>query len=142
MDPCSPIERPWPTASVHYTALDDGLTHPWDGLAYVNPPYSNAGPWMARLAAHGHGVGLVFARTDTRWWFEHVWPHATALLFLAGRVTFRRPDGTEPGHSSGGPSVLVAYGAEAAERLAGCGLAGALTGQVKMLTPFGGARRS
>ena len=31
LDPCSPINRPWPTAGVHYTVLDDGLSQPWHG---------------------------------------------------------------------------------------------------------------
>lgn len=32
LDPCSPIDRPWPTAKKHYTILDDGLNKTWGGL--------------------------------------------------------------------------------------------------------------
>lgn len=126
LDPCSPANRPWPTAAVHYTAEDDGLSLPWHGRVFLNPPYSEITPWMAKLAGHGRGTALVFARCETAWWFDHVWPYAAAL-FLAGRVTFHRGDGTgsKAGHNSGGPSVLLAYGPDDVDRLRSCGLAGA-----------------
>ena len=34
----------------------------------MNPPYGPPpviGPWMRRMAAHGHGTALIFARTET-----------------------------------------------------------------------------
>lgn len=86
----------------------------------MNPPYGKAlGAWLNRLAMHGNGIALVFARTDTRAFFENVWGKASLLLFVRGRLTFARPDGSEPslGHNSGGPSVLIGYGEEAARRL-------------------------
>lgn len=127
LDPCSPVDRPWDTARRHLTVVDDGLDHEWSGRIWLNPPYSDAGTWMARLAAHGQGTALVFARCETRWWFESVWPHATALLFIAGRVTFHHGDGSgsKAGHNSGGPSVLIAYGTHDAEMLRRSGIAGA-----------------
>lgn len=67
-----------------------------------------------------NAVALVFARTETRLFFDHVWPHASALLFLRSRITFHYPsgEGSKAGHNSGGPSVLIAYGAMAHARLA------------------------
>lgn len=129
LDPCAPVRRPWPTAAQHFTVEDDGLEEEWEGRVWLNPPYSTLEPWMARLAEHGDGIALVFARCETRWWFEHVWPHASALLFLAGRLTFHRPDGkpSKAGHNSGGPSVLVAYGAGNAFTLERSALPGAFT---------------
>lgn len=129
LDPCSPVDRPWPTAARHLTVEDDGLTAEW-GLGervWLNPPYSTLDPWMRRLAAHGTGTALLFARTETRWFFAHVWRMATAVLFLEGRLTFHRLDGTSSpaGHNSGGPSILVAYGPRDRDALLGCGLPGA-----------------
>lgn len=86
----------------------------------MNPPYGKmTGDWLKKLATHNHGIALVFARTETKMFFEHVWPCASALLFMRGRLTFCYPDGTgsEAGHNSGGPSVLIGYGQEAAKRL-------------------------
>lgn len=120
LDPCASVEQPWPCATSQYTVLDNGLLRPWHGFVYMNPPYGRQlHVWLNRLALHQNGIALVFARTDTTAFFEEVWPVAKCLLFLRGRLTFHRPDGSAPvmGHNSGGPSVLVAYGDEAESRL-------------------------
>jgi hypothetical protein len=39
LDPCAPIARPWETAAAHYTAEDDGLSKPWAGRVWCNPPF-------------------------------------------------------------------------------------------------------
>lgn len=72
LDPCSPIERPWPTARRHLTIVDNGLIQPWDGRVWLNPPYSTSviGQWLARLADHNRGVALIFARTETDAFFR------------------------------------------------------------------------
>lgn len=110
LDPCSPIDRPWDTAAKHYTIADDGLRREWSGRVWMNPPYAHAAKWLARLADHGTGTALVFARTETRLWFDHVWPHASGLLFLRGRLHFHYVNGRRAHANSGAPSVLVAYG--------------------------------
>jgi hypothetical protein len=126
LDPCSPIGRPWDTAAKHYTIDDDGLAQQWDGYTWVNPPYGKeAATWLDRLADHGDGIALVFARTETRMFFDHVWPRADALLFIEGRLHFHRPDGTRAKANSGAPSVLIAYGSRAARRLVNSSIAGA-----------------
>lgn len=126
LDPCSPINRPWPTAEAHYTILDDGLKQPWRGRVWCNPPYGlEAAKWLDRLADHGDGIALVFARTETAMFFEHVWGKASALLFIRGRLHFHHVDGTRAGANSGAPSVLIAYGASNAQVLRDCGIAGA-----------------
>jgi hypothetical protein len=124
LDPCAPIKRLWSTAATHYTIEDDGLRQSWAGRVWLNPPYSTAAKWLHRLADHDHGTALIFARTETGPWFRHVWPRASGLLFLQGRLTFHRADGTRPRWTSGAPSVLVAYGADDADRLRTAPLAG------------------
>lgn len=113
LDPCSPINRPWPTANIHYTKQDDGLKQNWNGRVWLNPPYGReATAWLERLAAHGNGIALIFARTETEMFFNHVWNKADALLFLKGRLYFYHSTG-ERGHTNAGaPSVLVAYGVD------------------------------
>lgn len=135
LDPCSPVERPWDTARRHYSAINDGLELDWHGRVWLNPPYSEIEPWMAKMAWHNHGTALVFARTEVAWWFDWVWPHASAFLFLRGRLTFHLGDGTasKAGHNSGGPSVLIAYGQHDAEVLRSCGLAGAFVSRGMLL---------
>jgi hypothetical protein len=68
--------------------------------------------WIARLADHGSGTALIFARTETELFQEHVFPRASALLFIRRRLWFTAPDGRQPGNRghATAPSVLVAYG--------------------------------
>jgi len=121
LDPCAPVVRPWATASTHLTVRDDGLATPWDPAAFVwcNPPYGpQTWTWLARLAEHpGGGIALIFARTETAGFFAEVWAKADALLFIEGRLFFHHVTGERAAHNSGAPSVLVAYGATAVERL-------------------------
>jgi hypothetical protein len=109
LDPCASIPQPWPCARRSLTIKEDGLGSKWEGRVFLNPPYGRqTGPWLDRLAAHGRGTALVFARTETAM-FQEVWRKADALLFLRGRLRFHWPDGSLAGNA-GGPSVLVAYG--------------------------------
>lgn len=125
LDPCAPVVRPWPTAAHHLTIEDNGLKKPWHGRVWCNPPYGlEAAKWLARLADHGNGIALIFARTETRMFFEHVWPKADALLFLEGRLHFHHVDGRRAAANSGAPSVLVAYGSSNAATLRACALPG------------------
>lgn len=111
LDPCSPINRPWDTAKRHYTVNDDGLIQPWSGRVWLNPPYGReAAEWLHRLSVHGNGVALIFARTETEMFFEHVWNKADALLFFKGRLYFHHVDGKRANANAGAPSVLIAYG--------------------------------
>jgi hypothetical protein len=131
LDPCAaPDPRPWPTAAKHYTwPRQDGLALPWRGRIFMNPPYGNAlGAWLSRLAEHGTGTALVFARTDTEAFFSYVWERADAVLFLRGRTRFRLPDGGRATHNGGAPTVLAAYGPRDVERLMESGLDGQLVG--------------
>lgn len=123
LDPCA--APGWSTAQEHYILPTDGLAEPWHGMVWCNPPYGQAvWTWLDRLADHGDGIALIFARTETAGFVEQVWGKASALLFLHGHLHFHYPDGTRAPANSGAPSVLVAYGAEAAERLRGASLAG------------------
>ncbi len=136
LDPCACDPQPWPTARRMVTEKENGLLTLWEGMVWLNPPYGKAlGTWLNRLALHDNGIALVFARTDTRAFHESVWPFASSLLFLRGRITFCTPDGQPApmGHNSGGPSVLIGYGPEAARRLRACRDMGAL---VKMESPL------
>lgn len=112
LDPCHPLVRlPWIPATAVMTVETDGLKTPWPAGAFVwmNPPYGKETPaWLAKLVAQGNGVALVFARTDCRWFHEHV-AKSDAFLLMDGRVKFVDENGKEGG-SPGSGSMLVAYG--------------------------------
>lgn len=113
LDPCAPCSsrRPWETAEHHFSLEDNGLKQPWHGRIWLNPPYGReTGVWLDRLADHGDGIALIFARTETEMFFSQVWERADAVLFLQGRLHFHHVDGTRAAANAGAPSCLVAYG--------------------------------
>jgi hypothetical protein len=117
LDPCAPINRPWPTARQHFTELDDGLMKAWAGRVWCNPPYTTAGKWLARCAAHGNAIALTFARTETKMFFKEVFPAAKGIAFIKGRLKFFHVSGDVPKFNAGAGSVLIAYGVGNAEIL-------------------------
>ena len=127
LDPCASVDQPWKTAASMITIHDNGLNHGWHGRVWLNPPYTSTviGTWLRRMAEHGHGTALIFARTETQAFFDSVWEQCDALLFLRGRLNFHLPDGRRANKNAGAPSVLCAYGTDDADCLAGCGIDGA-----------------
>lgn len=127
LDPCSPIQRPWDTAQTHFTKLDDGLKKPWHGRVWLNPPYGlEVADWLRRLIAHGDGIALIFARTETAMFFECVWRAANAVFFFEGRLFFHHVDGARASANAGAPSCLVAYGENNVDAIKKSGLKGLL----------------
>jgi DNA N-6-adenine-methyltransferase (Dam) len=127
LDPCCPRDMPWRTAAAQLTLSEDGLIWPWAGRVWLNPPYSTAAVlWMRKMAEHGNGIALTFARTETAWFFETIWRAANAVLFLEGRIHFHHPDGKRAKANAGAPSCLAAYGKNNTEALRHSGIAGQL----------------
>lgn len=119
LDPATiPGGVPWIPAARTVSLPDDGLAVPWSGRVWLNPPYGkHTGTWLRRLAAHGDGIALVFARTETEWWHDTV-PTASAVCFIHGRLTFVDRD-RQPGRFNGGaPSALIAWGEDCARAVA------------------------
>lgn len=101
LDPCSNSkDAPNVPARYHYTAADDGLTLPWAGRVYMNPPYGREiGAWVEKLTqSHktgdvGAAIALVPARTDTQW-FAMLRDYP--VCFVTGRLTFVGNDDPAP----------------------------------------------
>lgn len=129
LDPCAAENAPWACAGVNWSKGFDGLTHSWrgHGRAFVNPPYGpETGKWLGKLADHGNGIALCFARTETKFFQKEIFQKADAILFLGGRLTFYTVEGKKAPANSGGPSCLVAYGKNNVTCLEKCGLPGCL----------------
>lgn len=124
LDPCAADPRPWDCARTSYTHL--GLSTPWFGTIWLNPPFDRrgVGAWIEKLASHNDGIALLHARTETEW-FQPIWKSASAILFLAERIHFHHSDGTRYEANSGAPPVLVAFGAKCKQRLQTCPFSGA-----------------
>jgi ParB family chromosome partitioning protein len=82
-------------AARYFTIEDDGLTKPWCGRAFLNPPYAARliDIFVAKLLAERQignlqqGVLLTNSSTETRWWHAAA-SHCDAICFLRGRVRF------------------------------------------------------
>ena len=87
-----------------FTKDDDGLSQPWDGVCWMNPPYGRKiGKWMKKACECGATVVcLVPARTDTAWWHDYA---------MKGRITFLRGRLKFGGHKNSAPfpSAVVVF---------------------------------
>ena len=78
----------------YYTPEDDGLSKPWAGVCWCNPPYGRQiGSWvqMAWLssAAGSTGVMLLPARTDTQGFHNYIYQKdRVEIRFVPGRLKF------------------------------------------------------
>lgn len=103
LDPCSPGAGHWVPCSRFYTKRDDGLTQPWFGLVFMNPPFGarNAHvPWLEKFLKHSAGIAIVRAYTSAGWFHQHA-VKAHAMCFPRGKTKFVRADGSigrAPGH--------------------------------------------
>jgi len=99
--------------------VGDGLSLPWHGRVWLNPPYGREQrAWMDRLADHGTGTALIPVATGTKLWQEVVLPRSSGIFFYRHRISFLRRDGGDGGEMmSPAPSALVAFGEADAEAL-------------------------
>lgn len=114
MDVCAPVDPAYRAcpADRYLTIIDDGLSTPWDGLVWCNPPYSKAEPWVQKWARHPDGLLLVMALPEVRWRGDVMKAcHALTLLGL----NFDRPDGSTARLRQ--PYILAARGARAVDAL-------------------------
>jgi transcriptional regulator with XRE-family HTH domain len=115
LDPCSPTSNGRTTfvkAKAYFTETDDGLSLPWFGTVFMNPPYGRSiHHWTAKAkaeVAQGNAevvVGLVPARPDTRYWHRDI-AGSASVFFLKGRLKFGNAEQVAPF-----PSCLVLWGA-------------------------------
>ena len=91
LDPCATHENA--KCQNYFTKRDDGLVQSWGRhVVFCNPPY---GRGIIRWAEKCHSAAcagatvvlLVHARTDTRWFHDHVLGKAE-LRFVRGRLKF------------------------------------------------------
>jgi hypothetical protein len=93
LDPASsPPELSVVPAARIFTVDDDGLSLPWEGRVWLNPPYSNPTPWVDRFLGHGHGVALL-PSTSTGRWVDRMWTDCDGVV-LCRPFAFTRGDDT------------------------------------------------
>ena len=128
LDPCSPKDRPFDTATVHLTKEQDGLSMSWgkteDARVWLNPPYSRplVEQFVKKMADHNNGIALLVNRQDNVMWQEVIFPTAASMIFMRHRVKFICPDGRKSEPFFG--SCLVAWGEHNDMVLRNCGIEG------------------
>jgi len=100
LDPAShPIPQAWIRAERYFTKDDDGLSKPWFGPVFLNPPYgrSNAGRWAAKLigeyrAGRVEQAVLLVNTMIGYTWYRSIW-RSFPICITDDRLSFVPPNG-------------------------------------------------
>lgn len=137
LDPCADELSRWGKA--WFTEASNGLVAPWFGHVFVNPPWSDIGPWVVKAWAEmilGRPKSVTMLLPDNRqgtaWWQEHIEPNrdggprvcmpvsiSLETTYLPGRPRYGNP--TDPdGHKSKSPPFgsVVLHWSNVAARVA------------------------
>jgi len=89
----------------HYIEEDDGLIQPWHftskSACWMNPPYGgHTGYWIKKAYEESlQGatvVCLIVSSTDRSYWHEYIFPFASQIRFIRGRLKFGEAKSTAP----------------------------------------------
>lgn len=95
--------------AAYYTPEQDGLSQPWTGVVWCNPPYGrNIGKWVQKAHEenrrnNNYIVMLLPARTDTKWFHDYILSKAE-IRFIRGRLKFGGAKNSAPF-----PSMVVVF---------------------------------
>lgn len=124
LDVAAPLGGPLHVpADAYYTVAEDGLTQPWRGIVWCNPPFSHLRPWVERWAAHPTGVLLATYAPEV---------YATPIMMEAADVVafispkFLRSDAPPIKPRHGVVAAFRGVGTGPAERLAAADKFGAV----------------
>jgi phage N-6-adenine-methyltransferase len=103
-------------ATESYTAEDDGLSRPWTGRVWLNPPYSHplVEQFTAKLLAEidagrvTEAIVLLNNASDTRW-MQAMFRRGTLLCLVRGRIRFVN-ERNEPAMSPRDAQFVLYYG--------------------------------
>lgn len=97
--------------SYFYTPEIDGLSQTWDNTCWMNPPYGREQiKWIEKAYRESLKTGttvvcLIPARPDTKVWQNIIFPNASNICFLKGRLKFGNSKDSAPF-----PSALIVFG--------------------------------
>ena len=94
----------------YYSKEQNGLSQPWIGNVWCNPPYGREiGQWVRRAlfasVAGNTVVMLLPARTDTKWFHDYIYKRDNVeIRFIKGRLKFGGSKNSTPF-----PSMIVIF---------------------------------
>lgn len=92
LDPCTVATNPVGADRV-YTEADDGLSQPWYGRVFCNPPFNRIMPWVEK-AIHEPCAAVFFLApgwTSAKWW-HRLSGAASARCVMLGRLNYINPE--------------------------------------------------
>jgi hypothetical protein len=70
-----------------FTIEDDALAQTWEGLVWMNPPFSGVTPWVEKWLNHKNGLCLVPLSSNGRW-VNTLWESDAELVYLPANMKF------------------------------------------------------
>jgi len=117
LDVASPPHATHVPCTKFYTQKDDGLTQPWYGNVWMNPPFSDPRLWVRRFVEHNQGIALLSVSKSR--WFNDLWDRRVPMVLLPSDFRFEDPKGGNG--SIFMPSALVALGSSNVAAIANIG---------------------
>lgn len=111
-DPCADDDHHFAPRSI--TKAENGLSAPWNGVAFVNNPFSEKVRWAEEVAARfssGEIERAYLVSPDSTshqsFWHQYVVPNCAVSWFPKGRVKYLDENGVQQGSPSFGSAVSV-----------------------------------
>jgi len=99
LDPCSNENH---KCNKFFTIKEDGLKQDWSkDIVFMNPPYGgHTGDWIKKALEESRKgavvVCLIVSATDRSYWHDYIFPYASQIRFIRGRLTFGSANSTAP----------------------------------------------
>lgn len=122
LDPCATRQNA--KCKDYCTISSDGLKRNWSGqTVFMNPPYGgHTGEWIKKACDtventkndwnHTIVVCLIVSSTDRSYWHEYIFPYASQIRFIRGRLHFNNSKSSAPF-----ASAVVIFGGEYKEKI-------------------------
>jgi len=100
LDPCSNNGNA--KCDKHYTIAEDGLLYDWSrDIVFMNPPYGgHTRDWIKKALDESKKgaivVCLIVSSTDRSYWHDYIFPYASQIRFIRGRLKFSDAESTAP----------------------------------------------
>jgi len=84
-----------------YSLEDSGLDHDWEKSNFMNPPYGgHTGTWIKKAYEESlkgrTTVCLIVSSSDRSYWHEYIFPYASQIRFIRGRLHFNNSKSSAP----------------------------------------------
>jgi hypothetical protein len=70
-----------------FTMEDNSLDKQWQGLVWMNPPYSGVTPWVDKWLEHNNGFCLVPLASQGKW-VNKLWDSKAQLVYMPPNMKF------------------------------------------------------